>query len=149
MIHNLNLIGIIPLLTLLLSGCSDEGVTVDEAWIAEAPPNANVLAGYMTLENNDAQHRTLAGATDGPFERIEIHRTLHDPQTGLARMLKEEQITLAPGKRVVFQPGGYHLMLIHPQVALKAGETVPITLVLFPGPNLKAEFLVRRNQSHL
>ena len=83
---------------------------ISDAWIPEAPPAAAALAGYMTIENDSGEARTLVGASGGPFERVEIHQTVYEKDTGLARMVPQDRIDIAPGERFVFEPGGYHLV---------------------------------------
>ncbi len=119
---------------------------IGDAWIPEAPPNAPVLAGYMTIENNSRDKRTLVGAGEAPFERIEIHRTLYDQASGLAKMAKADHVDIAPGQTLLFQPGGLHLMMIHPQLAMKAGQQLPVTLQFSQGPGIRVEFEVRRTR---
>ena len=119
-----------------LAACSSKGLTVYDASIPEAPPRVTALAGYLTIDNGTAQSRTLAGASAEAFERIEIHNTVYDKDTGLARMVRVEEIGIPPRERFVFQPGAYHLMLIHPKRVLKDGDSVPISLVYADGLRL-------------
>lgn len=117
-----------------------------DAWIPEAPPNAMSLAGYMRIVNHSDQVRTLVQATGEAFEFIEIHRTILDANSGLARMVHEEKINIEPNGTVSFEPGGYHLMLMRPTKALKAGDNVPLTLMFTDGFVQKVEFQVRRER---
>ena len=139
----------IALLATGLVVCSSKDLSVHDAFIPEAPPRVTALAGYMTIDNGTAQARTLAGASSEVFERIEIHNTVYDKDSGLASMVRVERIAIQPRDRFLFQPGGYHLMLIHPKRALKDGDRIPINLMFADGLRLMAEFQVRRERLRL
>ena len=51
-----------------------------------------------------------------------IHRTI--VKDGVARMVHASRIELPPKASLIFAPGGYHLMLMNPKPALRAGDTV-------------------------
>ena len=140
---------VISVLTGGLSGCSKEELSIHDAWIPEAPPRVTALAGYMTIENGSGNARTLLGASGTHFERVEIHQTVYEKDTGLARMIARDQIDIAPGERFRFEPGGYHLMLVNPKKALKDGQTVPLTLVFDDGSRPRVQFEVRRDRPRL
>jgi copper(I)-binding protein len=46
------------------------------------------------------------------------------------RMRAVDGLDLPAGRAVQLKPGGYHVMLMELRQPLKAGETVPITLVI-------------------
>jgi copper(I)-binding protein len=50
-------------------------IVVKDAWVAEAPPVARVLACYMTIENPSDREQMLTRVTSPLFSDIEIHRT--------------------------------------------------------------------------
>ncbi len=128
-----------------LSGCSKEGVSIHGAWISETPPGAQVQAGYMTIANNTGAGTSLVGAASTQFEDIQIHRSQFENESGFVRMVHEEQVDIEPGGSIHFKPGGYHLMLMRPVRALKAGESVPLTLLFIDGQKLTVMFDVRRD----
>ena len=132
-----------------LAACSSKGLSIHDAFIPEAPPRVSALAGYMTIDNGTARARTLVGASAEAFERIEIHNTVYQKDSGLASMVRVERIAIQPQERFLFQAGGYHLMLIHPKRALKDGDRVPISLEFTDGPRLTVEFQVRRERLRL
>ncbi|RMD70852.1 MAG: copper chaperone PCu(A)C [Gammaproteobacteria bacterium] len=59
-------------------------VEVEHPWIPEAPPNAKVLAGYMTLVNTGDAPEVLTGVESPLFQRVEMHRMVMEK--GMARM---------------------------------------------------------------
>ena len=125
-------------------GCSEKGLSLRDAWVSEAPPNAAAQAGYLTIDNGTDQQRTLIGAASTTFESIEFHRTVYDKSTSMARMIHEKQLEIAPQTELRFEPGSYHLMLMNPKKSLRDGDKVPMTLLFADGAQFRIEFAVRR-----
>ena len=148
-IQTLGLSLTISLLVAWLSGCSSPELTISDAWIPEAPPNASALAGYMTIENSTDRAQTLVGATGELFERIEIHRTVYEKDSGLARMIRQDQVSIEPGRTFRFEPGGHHLMLINPRKAVKEGERIRLSLVFADDSRPAVDFEVRSDRLSL
>jgi hypothetical protein len=59
---------------------------------------------------------------------VEIHEMAMDGTTMKMRAIPA--LDLPAGKAVDLKPGGYHVMLMDLKQQLKAGETVPVTLVV-------------------
>jgi hypothetical protein len=117
-------------------------VGVKDAWINEAPPGAAAMAGYMTLHNPSTQARALVGARSAGFAMVMMHRT--EMEGGMAKMVHQEEVDIPAGGEVSFAPGGYHLMLMRPRQAYKAGDKVEITLLFKNGTEMPVQFEVRR-----
>jgi periplasmic copper chaperone A len=117
-----------------------EGISVSDAWIRYLPAGLPA-AGYFTLRNDTAGPITLEGAESGAFARIVMHRTIHEGAS--AAMQDVERLTVAPGKTVVFAPGGYHLMLLQGNGPMKPGDRVEILLDLANGRRLPVAFTVK------
>lgn len=116
---------------------------VADAWVREAPPNAPMMAGYLTLKNRGHDPAVLVGASSPQFKKVEIHRSRME--NGMAHMEKQREVKIPPGGEVRFQPGGYHLMLMHPVRRLRAGDTVRLELVFADGARVRVEAPVRRD----
>ena len=112
------------------------------AWIRLAPPGSMMLAGYVELENKGEQPLRITGGQSGLFGSVEIHRT--EEVDGVSRMRAVPVLELAPGQRVVLEPGGMHLMLMQPHRELSEGSTVAIDLLDEGGASLPVAFTVRR-----
>lgn len=119
---------------------ADAQLTVRDAWIRTAPPNAP-LAGYMTLENRSGAARSLVAARSSAFGQVTIHRTEH--AAGSTTMSQAAGVELPAHGRLVFGPGSYHLMLEQPRQALRAGDSVPVVLRWADGSALTVKFEVR------
>jgi copper(I)-binding protein len=118
-----------------------EHMMADNAWIREAPPGAKALAGYLTLMNHADKPRVLVGASSPAFGMVMLHRTVMEE--GMAKMVHQEAITIPAEGSVIFEPNDYHLMLIKPKQALKAGDLVDITLEFKNGQSMVVTHEVR------
>lgn len=99
----------------------------EDAWVREAPPSVKMLAGYVTLNNQSDETKTLVGAYAPDFGLAEIHQTIE--QDGVYRMQEQAELVIAPGAELRMQPKGLHVMLMMPTRALKAGDETKICLI--------------------
>jgi len=114
-------------LLLLVSSTSATGkLEVHDAWVREAPPKTNVTAAYLTLYNHSPRIYTLTHFSSPDFKRVEMHRT--EQHDDISKMLPVPQAILNSEDRIVFQPGGMHLMLIGPKKRFRAGDSITLTL---------------------
>jgi len=105
---------------------ADASVSIENAWVRDAPPHAEMSAGYLTIMNHSAQTQTLTSVSSPQFQKVEAHKT--EMVNGQVRMLREDNVTVPAHGSVEFKPGGYHLMLIHPLHELKTGDRVELRL---------------------
>lgn len=123
-----------------LAQASDQ-IMVEDAWIREAPPGAAAMAGYMILHNHGDSESSLVSAASPAFGSVQLHRTVMEE--GMAKMVHQKAITVPAGGSVTFKPNDYHLMLMKPKQALKAGETVEVTLQFENGKSMTVPYEVR------
>lgn len=123
------------------STAADDGFVLRGAWIRAAPPTAPVMAGYMTIENRTHERKILVRAASALFADVTIHRT--EEVRGVTRMIPLSAVEIAPHGGIVFQPGGYHLMLAQARRVLRTGDKVPIELTFADGARATATFVVR------
>ena len=113
---------------------------VEEAWIRLLPADLP-MSGYLVLRNPGDRGLVLLGAHSPAFGSIEIHQS--QSESGVARMARLERIAIAPHSRVVFAPGGTHLMMFERQRPLQPGDRVPVALEFEDGYQLQMSFAVR------
>lgn len=111
------------------------------AWIRTPPPGSPVMAGYVTLSNAGKREVRFAKIESASFGAIEIHEMREID--GLMRMRPVPEIVVQPGDTLTLEPGGLHLMLFRPEVALVEGAKVELTLLLEAEGPLPIEFEVR------
>ena len=99
---------------------------VGDAWARATPPGTPVGAVYLVIDNAGGKaDRLLSVATDRA-ERSEVHTMVHDGD--LVKMRRVDPLHVGAGERVVFEPGGTHIMLMGLKSPLVEGES--LTLVL-------------------
>jgi copper(I)-binding protein len=131
-------------LAMVLAGAQAQAcgeLTVTDAWVRLAPPNAPVMAGYLTLTTTSDESVSVTGASSSAFERVELHDMTHE--NGVMKMRKLDQIEIAAGGKVELAPGGMHLMLIGPKRAFAVGDSVEVTLRLCAAADEVVSFVVR------
>ena len=119
-----------------------DAITATNAWVREAPPHADVSAGYLVLHNQTAQAHKLVGASSPQFKKTEIHEMKMN--NGQANMHRVDELSIGPNGSVELKPGGYHLMLINPVRPLKAGDTVELKLQFNDAPAITLQATVRK-----
>lgn len=115
------------LFILTLTASAGETLVVEEAWIPEAPPVAMMNAGYLRIKNNGKQPVVIVAAQSDAYGDVEIHKSV--TKDGMARMIKQDQITIEPGQEIKFERGGLHLMLMQPKHPLKIGDQAKMALI--------------------
>ena len=97
---------------------------VDHAWsrAALADRTGVVYLSMMAMGGADR----LLGAQTPIAERVELHESFQSE--GISRMRPVEAIPIAAGATVTLEPGGLHMMLISLHLALKPGNSFPLTL---------------------
>lgn len=125
-----------------LPAMAGEDLVVHNPWVREPPPMARMLAGYVTLENKTGHAIKIIGASSPAFGAVEMHRSVI--KNGMAEMIKQDHVTVPAHGSFSFSPGHYHLMLMRPKRALKAGDTVRMTLRSAHGLRLSFEMPVRK-----
>ena len=136
---------VLSVLMCLSNGYTDGSMVVSDDWIVAAPPNASVIAGYMTIENKSSQTRKLIKVSSEHFKRIEIHRT--EMHGDIMRMVPQDKLDIPAREAISLQPGSYHLMLIGPESIPKEGERVNLILQFDNGETLHINSTVRKATS--
>lgn len=115
-------------------------VAAADAWCRPAPAGALAGGCYVTLTAK-ADDRLVAVETTAA-DHGEIHNMSMDG--GVMRMRKlTDGLALPAGKAVTLKPGGDHIMIIAPKVALKEGAKIPLTLKFKTAAPVAVEAVVR------
>jgi copper(I)-binding protein len=113
-----------------------------KGWIRAAPPGATMLAGYAELRNGCPRPFVVTGVKGRDFVMAMVHETR--VENGVSTMRLAKSSTLPAHGVLRFEPGGRHLMLMHPRRALPAGSVVKLELLLDDGSRVPGEFTVRK-----
>ena len=135
-------------LSLVVPSLAFAEVTVKEAWIPEAPPSAQAMGAFMTIENSDAQAVKVVKASAPNFDRVELHESIEE--NGMHKMIAQPFLAIPAKGSLELKPGGYHIMLIGVQQPSKAGDVIPIELTLDNGQKLMVNTSVykRKDMMH-
>ena len=117
-----------------------QSLVAENAWV-RATPGVDMAAAYLTLRNVSQKAVTVT-AVGSP---IAAHAMIHETsvQSGQSRMRPHEQLSVAPGATVKFEPGGLHVMLHDLKQPLTVGQNVPLILTLAGGGTLTVMATVR------
>lgn len=110
-----------------LGSAAQAQTTVTDAWVrgTVAQQKASGLFAQITA----AQGGRLVSASSPVAGVVEIHEMTMDGDVMRMRQLPDG-LALPAGKAVTLKPGGHHVMLMDLKQPLKAGDTVPVTLVI-------------------
>lgn len=126
----------------LLVACSrDCAPLVRDGWVRWLPMDMPMSAGFGRIDNPCDTPLIIVAVTSPRFAEVSLHQTRMDD--GISRMRAVPQLLVPAGETVVLQPGGLHLMLMQPQLALQQGDKIQIDFVLKDGGALRAEMTVR------
>lgn len=113
-----------------LAGAADavsvKGVTVAQAWARATPGGAKIGAAYLTIAADAATSDELLAASSDAAGRTELHT--HIMEGDVMKMRAVDKVEIGKGATVLFQPSGYHVMLIDLKQPLKQGDKVKLTL---------------------
>lgn len=113
------------LILLTLSSFS-ANIEIKDAYARATPPGLPNSATFLTIVNNGSQDVSLISASSSIAKNVELHT--HDMKDGVMKMYQVPKIDIKANSKTVLKPGGFHIMLIGLNKALKVGEEVNFTL---------------------
>ena len=129
------------LIIFLLASCGPKTLAVQDAW-ARPGDAGNVSAIYLTIYNGTDSTETLLSVHSDVAEEVAIHMTSMDDQ-GVLSMHQQENIEIPAGVKLVFEPGGYHIMLTGLKGDLNVGDTFMLQLEFQNAGEVQVEVEVR------
>lgn len=118
-------------LAVLPALCMADPLEVQNAVVPLTPPTAMAHAAYMKLQNVSGSEVELIGASADGYAMTHLH--LSEDKNGVATMTAVDAIAFAPEQKVLFAPGGLHIMLMRPENTLEEGATIDISLLFSDG----------------
>jgi len=101
-------------------------LTIENAWISEAPPASRTMAAYMTIKNTGNETITITKAECGLFSRLEFHESVL--KNNMAKMIRHDELKIPAHESIQLKQGAKHLMLFDPKKSLRAGDRARIKL---------------------
>ena len=126
-------VAILGSLALVIAACNDDGdaagdddgLTIADVWARPGEPGDN-SAAYMQIENNGSDDVVIVDASSDVAEMVEVHES--QMEDGMMHMEHMHELAIPAGETVSLEPGGYHVMLMHPEQELAPGDTFSVTL---------------------
>lgn len=113
---------------------------VRDAWTRQTP-GSDVAAVYLTLHNPTQRPITVVGIESSAASHAMIHETR--TEGGISKMRAHEQLVVAPGETLKFEPGGLHVMLHGLSQPLAVGQNIPLIVELADGTRIPTTAIVR------
>jgi copper(I)-binding protein len=101
-------------------------VVVSDPWIRATVPGQMATGAFMKITSTTPARLVEAACPIAGV--VEIHEMAL--QNNVMRMRAVDAVELPAGREVALKPGGFHVMLLDLQRQVKAGETIPVTLVI-------------------
>lgn len=101
-------------------------VVITNAWVRPTVAQQKVSGAFMTITSTSDGH--VVGITSPVADRVEIHEMKMN--NGIMTMRAVPSLPLSAGKQTKLAPGGYHIMLFGLHQQIKAGDSVPLTLII-------------------
>lgn len=112
-------------LAIAASAAANAQVTVQDAWVRATVPQQQATGAFMRLTSKT--DTKLVSARSSLTPNVEVHEMAM--QNNVMSMRQVPAVELPAGKTVELGPGSYHVMLLNLKQQVKAGDTVPLTLV--------------------
>lgn len=118
---------LIALAALTVAAAAQAELKISDAWVRATVSQQQATGVFMNI-TADKDAKLVAGSS--PVAGIvEIHEMAMDGNVMKMRAVAGG-LDLPAGKAVELKPGGYHVMLINLKQQIKAGDTVPVSLVV-------------------
>lgn len=103
-----------------------DDLEITGAWIRATPPNRDVTAAYLVIENRSDRVRELLSVETPAAEYTELHTMRYVDD--MMEMKQVERLAVPAQGEAALKPGGNHIMLFGVKNSLAEGEQVSLTL---------------------
>lgn len=138
---NNEIITSVILFVFFLSGCLNQKLSVEDGWANPGIEGEN-SAVYLVIDNSLQKPETLTSAETDVAEFVEFHLSKMD-DSGMMSMEHQSSLRIDPRTRLLFQPGGLHIMLINLRRDLNQGETFNLVLNFEEADSIEIEVFVK------
>ena len=129
----LTLIGTIP------AGAAQKVPSASEGWVKLSPADAATATAFAVIDNPTMYDVYLVSASSNVAADV----LFGDASPAGAKQATVKEVTAPAYGRIVLKPDGVHLVLKGLKRALKAGETVSLTLVTDGGVDIPVAAIVK------
>ena len=129
----------LALLALLAMASAHAQTSVKDAWVRGTVAQQKATGMFAQITSSTGGR--LVSAASPVAGIVEIHEMKMEGD--VMKMKAVPGLDLPAGKMVELKPGGYHVMMMDLKRELKAGETVPVTLVVEGADNKRESIEVK------
>lgn len=126
--------------TLVTTSVAHAQTTVAEPWVRSTVAGQKATGAFLQITS--ATGGKLVSASSPVAGVVEIHEMTMEGNVMKMRALPKG-LDLPAGKAVALKPGGLHVMLMDLKQPLKAGDMVPLTLVVEGAANKRETIEVK------
>ena len=126
--------------TLVTTSVAHAQTTVAEPWVRSTVAGQKATGAFLQITS--ATGGKLVSASSPVADVVEIHEMTMEGNVMKMRALPKG-LDLPAGKAVALKPGGLHVMLMDLKQPLKAGDMVPLTLVVEGAANKRETIEVK------
>lgn len=105
---------------------ASQDIVITEAEVQVPIPGKNLTSAYFLLRNKGQHPRHLVGVQADFADRAELHS--HEMKDGMARMRRQDSVTIAPRSELRFKSGGHHVMLFDLSRRPRTGDRLELVL---------------------
>ena len=116
-------------------------LAIEAPWTRATPAGARVAGGFMTITNTGKEPDRLIGGSFPLAGRFEVHEMAVANGVMTMRELAKG-LEIAPGAKVEFKPGGFHLMFMDLKAQVREGQPIKGTLVFEKAGTVEIEYRV-------
>ena len=120
---------------------AQQAITVTGAWARPTIAKMRISAAYFQAATTGGEDKLIAAKTANA-DKAELHQ--HIMENGIAKMRPVDSVAIAPGTPVVFQPGGYHVMIMGLKGPLNEGDSFPLTLTFEKAGDVTVNVMVMK-----
>ncbi|GAA0320872.1 copper chaperone PCu(A)C [Sphingomonas oligophenolica] len=119
------------LITMLaLAGCQPKEIYVSDGYVRLAAVKGHPAAAYFTLHGGETDATLISVSSDVAI-RTELHESM---QAGSMSSMKPlDHLAVPAGSKIVFKPGGKHVMLFDVNPIIVPGRTLPLLFTFADG----------------
>lgn len=110
----------------LLSFRVQADLTIENAWVKNAPPVVPARAAYLTFVNNGTSEIAIKKVSSPLFSSASIHET--KKTNGVYTMSELDHLVIPAHARIELRPMGKHIMLMMPKKPLQGIKQIKINI---------------------
>lgn len=101
-------------------------VALDNGW-ARPGSEQDKSAAYLQIINGTASVDTLLSVSSNAAQKVKLHKSVEN-KDGTIEMSPADRQVIAPGEKLLLEPGGLHLMFIDLEHDLATGDSLSLSL---------------------